>query len=188
MSGQSRGDTAQVLEQRAARCRRFQVPAQLPQTHFRNVVSKSGARKKGFARAPFLQVRVISCCDISRTSKTGACALHYLRLLAAPRRFRGASMAGLVLAGTDGLTLAGNRDVLVAAGAATVFDRRGYRAGYLVGVKAPIGRGLGEIPRLAVGMGGVGAAFVASRQALVDAIAIVGRIGNDENVRVRPHR
>ena len=61
--------------------------------------------------------------------------------------------------------------------------RLGNRAGDFVGIDAPIGRGLGEIPRLAIGAGGMGAAFLAPGEALVDAVA-VGLVGDDENAAV----
>ena len=55
--------------------------------------------------------------------------------------------------------------------------------GDVVGVDAPVGRGLDEIPRLAVGAGGMGAAFVAPGEALVDAVA-VRPVGDDEHTAV----
>jgi hypothetical protein len=93
----------------------------------------------------------------------------------------------LVLAGADGLPLAGNRDVFVAARPTAIVARLGNRAGYLIRVNSPVGRGLGEIPRLAIGMSGVGAAFVAPGEALIDAVA-VRRIGNDKNASIGPDR
>ena len=51
----------------------------------------------------------------------------------------------------------------------------------------PIGGSLGEIPRLAIGLGGVGAAFLALGKALVDPIAI-GLVGDDEDATVGPGR
>ena len=63
----------------------------------------------------------------------------------------------------------------------------GNRAGYLIRVDAPVGGSPGEIPRLAIGLGGVGAAFFTPGEALIDAIA-VGLVGNDENATVGPGR
>ena len=59
----------------------------------------------------------------------------------------------------------------------------GNRPGYFIRVDTPVGRGLGEIPRLAIGAGGVGAAFLALGEALVDAIT-VRLVGDDENAAV----
>ncbi len=59
----------------------------------------------------------------------------------------------------------------------------GHRAGDFIGIDAPVGRGLGEIPRLAIGAGGMGAAFFAPGEALVDAVA-VRLIGDDEDAAV----
>jgi len=70
---------------------------------------------------------------------------------------------------------------------AAVFADLRNRAGYFVGVNPPVGRGLGEIPRLAIGMGGMGTTFLAFGQALVDAIA-VRLVGNNENAAVGPCR
>jgi hypothetical protein len=85
--------------------------------------------------------------------------------------------------GERGSTLAGNRDVFTATGMVTVLARLGNRAGDFIGVDAPIGCGLGEFPRLAVGARGVSAAFLTPRQALVDAIAI-RLVGDDEDAAV----
>ena len=85
------------------------------------------------------------------------------------------------------LALAGNGDVFDATDMGAIAAWLGNRAGYFVGVYPPVGRRLGEIPRLAIGMGGVGATFVASGQALVDAIS-VGLVGDDENAAVRQCR
>ncbi len=59
----------------------------------------------------------------------------------------------------------------------------GNRPGDFIGIDAPVGRGLGEIPRLAIGPGGMRAAFLALGEALVDAIA-VRLVGDDENAAV----
>ncbi len=79
--------------------------------------------------------------------------------------------------------MTGNRDVFVAAAMAAMRAGLGNRAGDLVGVDAPIGRGLGEIPRLAIGLRGMGAAFFALGEALIDAVT-VGLVFNDENAAV----
>jgi len=94
-------------------------------------------------------------------------------------------VAGQASAGVDSLTLASNGDVFIATGMAAVSAGLGNRAGYFVGVDAPVGSSLGEIPRLAIGMGGVGAAFLASGEALVDAVA-VGLVRDDENATIGP--
>ncbi len=83
------------------------------------------------------------------------------------------------------LSLAGNRDVLAAAGMGAAFPgRRRNRAGDLRRVDPMIRRGLCEIPRLAIGAGGVRATPVAVGQALIDAIAI-RLVGDDERPAVR---
>jgi hypothetical protein len=65
----------------------------MPQAHVGERCIEKRARKKQFARAPVLQVRVIRRCEISRSSKTGTSGPDELFLLAASRRFRGASVA-----------------------------------------------------------------------------------------------
>ena len=81
----------------------------------------------------------------------------------------------------DASALAGNGDVLIATGmvAATAGDL-GNRSGDFVRVDTPVGRGLGEIPRLTIGPGGMRAALFTLGQALVDAIT-VRLVGDDEN-------
>src|SRR5258707_9277397 len=50
------------------------------------------------------------------------------------------------------LALAGNGDVFVATGmVAIILVCLGNRPGYFIGIDAPVGRGLGEIPRPAIG-------------------------------------
>jgi hypothetical protein len=85
----------------------------------------------------------------------------------------------------DGLALAGDGDIFVTAGMAAVVAGLGNRTGYFIGVDTPIGGSLREIPRLAVGLGGVGAAFLAPGEALIDAVTI-RLIGNDEDATVGP--
>jgi hypothetical protein len=92
-------------------------------------------------------------------------------------------MAQPAFAGIDSLTLASNGNVFIAMGMAAVSAGFGNRAGYFIGVDASVGGSLSEIPRLAIGLGGVGAAFVALGETLVDAIAI-RLVGNDENATV----
>jgi hypothetical protein len=81
--------------------------------------------------------------------------------------------------------LAGNGDVFAAGRMAAVFACLRHRAGDFVRIDASIGRGLREIPRLTIGLRGMGAALFALGKALVDAIA-VGLIGNNENPAVGP--
>src|SRR4051794_20739489 len=81
------------------------------------------------------------------------------------------------------LALAGNGDVFAATGMAAALVCLGNRPGYFIRVDTPVGGGLGEIPRLAIGAGGVGAASLAHGEALVDAIAI-RLVGDDENAAV----
>ena len=83
--------------------------------------------------------------------------------------------------------LAGDGDVFVTAGMVAVPARPGNRACDFVGIDAPVGRRLGEVPRLAIGAGGMGAAFLAPGKALVDAIAI-RLVGDDKNTTVGPGR
>ncbi len=92
---------------------------------------------------------------------------------------------GQASAGIDSLTLASNGDVFIATGMAAVFAGLGNRAGYFIRVDPPVGGCLGEIPRLAIGLGGVGPAFLAPGEALVDAIA-VRLVGDDENATIGP--
>jgi hypothetical protein len=76
--------------------------------------------------------------------------------------------------------LAGDGDVFVAARTrAAIAGRFGNRPGDFIGIDAPVGRGLGKIPRLAIGPCGVRTAFLAPGEALVDAVAI-GLVGDDE--------
>ena len=85
---------------------------------------------------------------------------------------------------TAASALAGNGDVFVAAGVTAVAaGRLGNRPRDFIRIDAPIGRGLGEIARLAIGPRGMGAAFVALGQALVDAVT-VGLVLDDENAAV----
>jgi hypothetical protein len=80
--------------------------------------------------------------------------------------------------------LAGDGDVFVAARTRAAIARGfGNRPGYFVGIDPPIGRGLGKIPRLAIGPRGVRAAFLAPGEALVDAVA-VALVGDDEYAAV----
>src|SRR6202030_190565 len=65
----------------------------------------------------------------------------YLLLGAASRRFRGAGVACAPVPRIDGLALAVNVNRFVAAGMAAVVPGLGNRAGYFIGVAAPIGGG-----------------------------------------------
>ena len=76
--------------------------------------------------------------------------------------------------------MAGNGDVFIATGMVAVAGGLGNRSGDFIRIDTPVGRGLGELPRLAIGARGMGAAFFALGQALVDAIAI-GLVGDNEN-------
>ncbi len=89
------------------------------------------------------------------------------------------------MAGIASLALTGNGDVFIATGMAAALAGLGNRAGNFIRVDAAVGGGLGEIPRLAIGLGGMGAAFLAFGKALVDAIA-VRLVGDDENPTVGP--
>jgi hypothetical protein len=79
------------------------------------------------------------------------------------------------------LALAGDGDIFVAKSAPAVPAGFGHRSGDFIQIDAAVGRGLGKIPRPAVGQGGMGAAFLTARKALVDAVT-VGLVGNDENL------
>ena len=79
--------------------------------------------------------------------------------------------------------LAGDRDVFTAAGTAAMFVFLGHRASDLIRVNPPIRRGLCEIPRLAIGLCGVGAALLAPRQALIDPVG-VRLVGDNEDAAV----
>ena len=81
------------------------------------------------------------------------------------------------------LPLAGNRDVFVAAGMAAVRGGLWNRAGDFVRVDPPIRCGLGEIARLAIEPGRMGAALVAVGEAFIDTIA-TGLVGDDEDPAV----
>ena len=83
------------------------------------------------------------------------------------------------------LAVADDGDEIVAFGpfaAARTAVRNG--AGDVVTVDFAVARGLGKLMRLAIGVGRRRAAFVAGRQATVDAIA-VGIVGDDEHLSVR---
>src|SRR5882757_841224 len=80
--------------------------------------------------------------------------------------------------------LARDGDILAAAGTRTAIAAGfGNRARHFIGIDPPIGGGLDEIPRLTIGPRGMGAAFLAVGETLVDAIA-VGLIGDDEDAAV----
>src|SRR5437016_3782562 len=76
----------------------------------------------------------------------------------------------LALAGT--LALTGDRDIFVANAACAVPAGFGHRSRDFIEIDTAVGRGLGKIPRLAIGRRGMGAAFFAPREALVDAVAV----------------
>ena len=76
--------------------------------------------------------------------------------------------------------LAGDRDILVAMAMGALCAGFGDGAGNFVGIDPAIGRGVGKVPGLAVGAGGMGPASVALGQALVDPIA-VRLVGDDED-------
>ena len=82
------------------------------------------------------------------------------------------------------LPLTGDGDVFVATGTrAGIAGRFGNRPGYFIWIDAPIGRGLGEVARLAIGPCGMRPAFLAPGEALVDTVA-VGLVGDDEYAAV----
>ena len=84
--------------------------------------------------------------------------------------------------------LAGDCDVFITAReAAAAGHIPGNCARDLIRIDAAVGYGLREIPLLAVGARGIGAAFFAPRQALVDAIAI-SLVGDDEHTGVGKRR
>jgi hypothetical protein len=68
--------------------------------------------------------------------------------------------------------------------AATAAGLLGNGSGDLVGIDAPIGQGVSEVLRLAVGQCGMLATFLAFGEALVDPIPI-RLIFDDENTAVR---
>ena len=76
--------------------------------------------------------------------------------------------------------MTGDRDIFVANAACAVPAGFGHRSRDFIEIDTAVGRGLGKIPRLAIGRRGMGAAFFAPREALVDAVA-VGLVGNDEH-------
>ena len=79
--------------------------------------------------------------------------------------------------------MTGDRDVFVAAGVVAVLTCLGNRACDFVRVDAPVRQRLGEIPRLAIGPGSMGAAFLALGEALVDPVA-VRLVGDDEDAAI----
>ena len=84
--------------------------------------------------------------------------------------------------------LAGDGDVLIATGmVARDTGGLGNRSRDFVRVDTPIGRSLGEIPRLTIGARGMRAAFFALGQALVDAIPVL-LVGDDENAALGGRR
>ena len=80
--------------------------------------------------------------------------------------------------------MTGNGDVFVATAMAAVAAGFGNRAGDFLRIDAPVGRRLGEVPRLAIRQGGVRATFLAPGEALIDPVAI-GLVFNDENAAIR---
>src|SRR5262249_41586415 len=68
--------------------------------------------------------------------------------------------------------LAGDCNIFVAMAMGAVCAGFGDGAGNFVGIDPAIGRGLGEIPRLAVAARDLRAAFLAPGEALVDAVAV----------------
>jgi hypothetical protein len=69
--------------------------------------------------------------------------------------------------------LAGDGDVFAAAGMAAVGSGRlGNRPRYFIRIDKPVGGRLRELPRLAIGQGGMRAAFLALGETLVDPIAV----------------
>ncbi len=122
---------------------------------------------------------------VRKTAGAANGAFPYPLLGASSRRFRGTSMAGTAsdLAAAGVSALAGDRDVFVATGMGAVLASLWNRAGNLIRVDAPVGRSLGEVPRLAIGQGSMGAAFLTLGEALVDAVA-VRLVGDDENAAV----
>src|SRR6478735_2955818 len=85
--------------------------------------------------------------------------------------------------GESPLALAGNGDVFAAPGTRAFLAAARHRAGNFVGIDTAIGGGGSKFPRLAVGAGSIGAAFLAPGEALVDAVA-VGLVGDDEDAAV----
>jgi hypothetical protein len=82
-----------------------------------------------------------------------------------------------------GSALAGNGDVFLAAGTAAVFTGTiGNGPRDFIRIDAPVGRGLGEIPRPAIGQGGMRTAFVALGETLVDPVAV--RLIFDDETRL----
>jgi hypothetical protein len=87
----------------------------------------------------------------------------------------------LIFLRQDASALAGNGDVFITAGmVAATAGGLGNRSRDFVRVDAPVGRSLGEFPRLTIGPCGMRAAFFALGEALVDAIT-VRLVGDDEN-------
>jgi len=101
--------------------------------------------------------------------------------------FPGHRCGGVILSRRNGSALAGDGDVFVAADVLAAIAGPRNDAGNFVGVDAPIGRGLGKIPRLAIEPGRMGAAFIAAGEALVDAVP-VRLVGDDEHAAVRRRR
>jgi hypothetical protein len=108
----------------------------------------------------------------------------YPLLGATSRRFRGTTVAGLEPGG-GWSALAGNSDVFAAARVAAILAGFRNRTGDFVGIDPAVRRGLREIPRLAIGLGGMGAALFAPGEALIDPVA-VGLVGDDEDPAVGP--
>jgi hypothetical protein len=145
-------------------------------------------QKETVSQSPFVsEVRFTRCRDMSRTSKNGALAGFIPASRGSVTSFPGRLCGGVAIARIAGLALARNGDVFIATGMAAALAGLGNRAGYFIRVDAPVGGSLGEIPRLAIGMGGMCATFLAPGKALVDAI-VVRLVGNDENTTVGPSR
>lgn len=81
------------------------------------------------------------------------------------------------------LAFAGNCDIFIAAGVVAFRACFWKCTGNFIRVDTPICCGLEEIMRLAIGFGGIGAAFLALGKALVDAVA-VRLVSNNEHTTV----
>src|ERR1700736_6843151 len=118
-----------------------------------------------------------------RSRKARPTGLHIAASRGTVTSFPGRRCGGAILPQQEASALTGYGDVFVATGMVAVFACLGNRACDFIRIDAPVRRGLGKIPRLAIGPGGGGAACLALGEALVDAVA-VRLVGDDEHAAV----
>src|SRR5579872_4007663 len=113
------------------------------------------------ATAPSSTAQASSNLERERVNKSGITWLPLPASRGSVTSFPGHQYGGRGSSGIDSLALASNGHIFIATGMAAVFAGLGNRAGNFIRIDPAVGGGLGEIARPAIGLGGVGAAFVA---------------------------